>query len=86
MRRFAANRESIPRLMNVVRAVSSEGAGRNRYYREVRGLLDTDRSMRRFFEGESTELPAFYAERVRREYGVTSPSEVIRFRDRGMLE
>ncbi|AHG92659.1 Elongator protein 3/MiaB/NifB (plasmid) [Gemmatirosa kalamazoonensis] len=69
VRRFAANRELIPRAMNVVRAVSSEGAGRNRYYREVRGLLDTDRSMRRFFEGESTELPAFYAERVRRDLG-----------------
>jgi hypothetical protein len=68
-RRFLANRETIPRAMNVVRAVSSEGAGRHRYYRTVRRLLDTDRSVRRFFEGESTELPAFYADRVRRDLG-----------------
>jgi hypothetical protein len=68
-RRFAANRELIPRAMNVVRAVSSEGAGRHRYYRAVRGLLDTDASVRRFFDGESAALPAFYAERVRRDLG-----------------
>jgi hypothetical protein len=69
VRRFAANRESIPRAMNVVRAVSSEGAGRLRYYRTVRRLLDADTSVRRFFEGESAELPAFYATRVERDLG-----------------
>ena len=68
-RRFRANREPIPRLMNLVRAVSSEGAGRNRYYRAVRGLLDTDPTVRRFFEGDSTELQSFYTERVRRDLG-----------------
>jgi hypothetical protein len=69
VRRYAANREMIPRAMNVVRAVSSEGAGRHRYYRTVRGLLDTDASVRRFFDAESASLPAFYAERVRRDLG-----------------
>jgi hypothetical protein len=68
-RRLAANREPIPRAMNVVRAISSEGAGRLRYYRTVRGLLDTDPSVRRFFEGESTALPAFYGARVQRDLG-----------------
>ena len=68
-RRLAANREQIPRWMNVVRAVSSEGFGRARYYSTVRRLLDTDVSVRRYFEGESDTLPAFYAERVRRDLG-----------------
>jgi hypothetical protein len=69
-RRLAANREAIPRWMNVVRAVSSEGWGRARYYATVRRLLETDASVRRYFEGESDALPAFYAERVRRDLGV----------------
>jgi hypothetical protein len=68
-RRFVANREAIPRAMNVVRALSSEGAGRLRYYRALRGLLDSDRSVGRYFEGETRELPAFYLERIRRDLG-----------------
>ena len=68
-RRFVANREAIPRAMNVVRALSSEGAGRLRYYRTLRGLLDSDRSVGRYFAGESRELPAFYVERIRRDLG-----------------
>lgn len=68
-RRFAANREAIPRAMNVVRALSSEGAGRLRYYRTVRRLLETDASVRRYFEGESDVLPQFYLDRVRRDLG-----------------
>ena len=68
-RRLAANREAIPRWMNVVRAVSSEGWGRARYYATVRRLIESDASVRRYFEGESEALPAFYAERVRRDLG-----------------
>ena len=72
-RRLAANREPIPRWMNVVRAVSSEGFGRARYYAAVRKRLETDASVRRYFEGESEVLPAFYAERVRRDLGPLWP-------------
>jgi hypothetical protein len=68
-RRLAANRELIPRAMNVVRALSSEGSGRLRYYRTIRGLLDCDLSVRRFFEGETSEVPSFYVERIRRDLG-----------------
>jgi hypothetical protein len=68
-RRFRAARTALPRWLNVVRAVSSEGRGRLKYYRTVRRLLDTDRSVRRFFEGETTEVPAFYVDRVRRDLG-----------------
>lgn len=68
-RRLAANREAIPRWMNVVRAISSEGFGRARYYSTVRRLLDSDPSVRRYFEGESETLPGFYVEQVRRDLG-----------------
>jgi hypothetical protein len=55
--------------MNVVRAVSSEGFGRIAYYAAVRRALDTDAPVRRYFEGETDALPAFYADRVRRDLG-----------------
>jgi hypothetical protein len=68
-RRFRANRDSLSRWMNVVRAISSEGFGRIRYYTEVRRRLDTDRPFRRFFEQETTELPEFYRAQVERDLG-----------------
>jgi len=53
----------------VVRAVSSEGFGRLKYYKEVRRRLDTDLPFRRYFEQETTQLPRFFVDRVRRELG-----------------
>lgn len=68
-RRFAANGGVIPRLMNVVRAVSSEGNGRIRYFTEVRRRLDAEKGFRDYFEGESDELPEFFTDRVRADLG-----------------
>ena len=69
LNRFRATRAAIPRWLNVVRAVSSEGHGRLRYYRELRRRLDSDPDLRRYFEQESTELPAFYVDQIRRDLG-----------------
>ena len=68
-RRFAATRERIPRWMNVVRAISSEGFGRIRHYSTVRNLLDSDMGMRRYFEGETNELPLCFRDWGRRDLG-----------------
>ena len=68
-RRFGATKAAIPRWMNLVRAMSSEGFGRIAYHAMIRGLLDTDRDVRGFMEGETQELPEFYAYRIRRELG-----------------
>jgi len=68
-RRLAANDGMLVRSLNLVRAVSSEGFGRIRYETTVRGLLDTDVSVRGFFEGDTTVVPEFYTERVRRDLG-----------------
>jgi hypothetical protein len=68
-RRIPATATAIPKWMNVVRAVSSEGFGRIRYHRMIRRLLDTDRSVRNYLEGESEVLPAFYADRIKKELG-----------------
>jgi len=67
--RFRANRTTIPKWMNVVRAISSEGFGRLKYYTEVRRRLDSDLPFRRYFEQESDQLPEFFVDRVRRELG-----------------
>jgi hypothetical protein len=68
-RRLMANRGAIPKWMNVARALSSERYGRVRHHARVRRLLRTDPSVRRFFDGETTSLPAFYREYVRRDLG-----------------
>jgi hypothetical protein len=68
-RRFAAMNGAIPRWMNVVRAVSSEGFGRLAYYREVRRRLDADVPLRRYFEQETTDLPAFFDAQIRNDLG-----------------
>jgi hypothetical protein len=69
VRRFRATRTFIPRWMNVVRAVSSEGFGRLEHYGRLRQRLDTDRQVQRYFEQETTELPEFYAAQIRRDLG-----------------
>ncbi|MDH4239454.1 MAG: radical SAM protein [Phycisphaerae bacterium] len=69
LRRFAANGETIPRWLNVVRALSSEGSGRVKYFTEIRRHLNTDRPFRRFFEQETTEIPQFLVQRIRKDLG-----------------
>ncbi len=68
-RRYRAIQATIPRWMNVVRAVSSEGFGRIKYYTALRHRLDTDLPLRRYFEQETTELPQFFVDRVRKDLG-----------------
>ncbi len=69
IRRARATKGSFATWVNVMRAISTEGFGRIKYYKTVRRLLDTDRSMQRFFDGDTRELPAFFVERVRRDLG-----------------
>jgi hypothetical protein len=69
LNRCTANKTMIPRWMNVVRAVSSEGFGRIKYHTEVRRRLDTDRQFRRYFEQETSELPKFYLDLARQGLG-----------------
>lgn len=68
-RRLKANRGGVPRIMNVVRAISSEGKGRIEYFTGIRERLATDSGFRDYFEGESDELPQFFVDRVRKDLG-----------------
>src|SRR5262249_48937688 len=68
-RRFRATSGFVPKWMNLLRAVSTEGFGRLKYYREIRRRLDADRQFRPYFEQDSAELPRFYTEMVRKDLG-----------------
>ncbi len=67
--RLVANKTMIPKWMNVVRAISAEGFGRIKYNIEVRNLLSSDKQFRNYFEGETTELPQFYVNQVKKNLG-----------------
>ena len=67
--RFRATEGMTSRWLNVVRAVSTEGWGRLKYYKEVRGRLDSDRQFSPYFEQESGQLPDFYREMIRKDLG-----------------
>src|SRR5215210_6126535 len=68
-RRIPATPTMIPKWMNVVRAVSSEGFGRIDYHTKIRKLIDNDRSVRAYLDGETTVLPEFYHNRIRHDLG-----------------
>lgn len=68
-RRFQATPHRPSKWMNAMRAVSSEGHGRLRFYRRVRQQLIEDRAFRQYFEGESQQLPAFYENIIKADLG-----------------
>ena len=69
LRRFRATQGATSRGMNLVRAISTEGFGRIRYHTDIRRRLDEDRQFLPYFEQQTTELPQFYLDLVRRDLG-----------------
>jgi hypothetical protein len=69
-KRFAATSHFTANWMNFMRAISSEGYGRIRYFKMVRKNLIEDLSFRRYFEGETTQLPLFYRNIIQKELGI----------------
>ncbi len=68
-RRFYATPGLTPRYINLIRAVSTEGFGRLKYYTEIRERLDNDPQFLRYFNRESSELPQFYIALIRKDLG-----------------
>jgi hypothetical protein len=66
VRRLGENGGFTARWLSAIRALFS---GRVKYQTTIRLLLDTDVPFRRFFEGETAELPAFYENRIRKSLG-----------------
>jgi hypothetical protein len=69
LRRFCSTRGFTSRGMNLVRAISTEGFGRLRYYRDIRRRLEEDSQFLPYFERETTTLPRFYVDLVRKDLG-----------------
>jgi hypothetical protein len=69
IKRMRSNKGAIVKGINAVRALSSEGAGRLKYYREIRRRLDSDPQMRGYFNQETTVVPDFFVNRMRMELG-----------------
>ena len=67
--RFRATRSRVPRWMNVMRAISTEGSGRIKFYRKIKQFLAEDTKFRDFFEGETTEIPEFYVDMIKKDLG-----------------
>jgi hypothetical protein len=68
-RRFRANRGTLTRGLNFVRALSSEGVGRIRYDKSLRRSLTTDPALRDFLGGRSQTLPGFFERQMRHDLG-----------------
>lgn len=68
-RRVKANRTALPKWLNFVRGVSSEGSGRLKQFRALRRRLDTDTSLRAFLDGKTLTIPEYYVDIMRRDLG-----------------
>jgi hypothetical protein len=68
-RRFGATSGMTSRSLNLLRAVSTEGFGRLKYFKEIRARLDTDRQFVPYFEQETAEIPEFYTGLARKDLG-----------------
>lgn len=68
-RRFMATSTFTSKWMNFMRAISSEGYGRLRFYHQVRKNLAEDMEFRKYFEGESRQLPVFYINIIKKALG-----------------
>ncbi|MCO4294677.1 radical SAM protein [Solitalea sp. MAHUQ-68] len=68
-RRFNGTPTFTSKWMNFMRAISSEGWGRLKFYRQVRKNLIEDRAFRDYFEGETQQLPEFYINIIKRDLG-----------------
>jgi len=68
-RRARATNMFVPKWLNVVRAISSEGYGRIGYYGEILHRLDHDEEFRPFFEQQTATIPRFYIDSVKKDLG-----------------
>lgn len=70
VRRFMATSGFTVKSMNLIRAISSEGYGRIKFFRQIRDNLVGDKKFRAFFEGDTKELPAFYINIIKESLGL----------------
>ena len=64
-----ANSRAIPKWLNFVRAISNEGTGRIRFFKKVKDKLENDQAFRAYFEQETSVLPKFYLDIIKKDMG-----------------
>ena len=72
-RRFAATNDFTSKWMNVMRAITQKGKGghgRLKFYKLMRQNLIEDRNFRDYFEGETTQLPRFFSDIIKKDLGI----------------
>lgn len=68
-KRVMTNSRTVTKGLNFVRAISHEGTGRIKFFKQVRENLRTDPSFRAYFEGEHDQLPDFYLNIIKKDLG-----------------
>ncbi len=68
-RRFRINEGATSKWINLLRGTSSERFGRVKQHQRVRSMLDTDPSVRRFFNRETSVVPRPYLDRIQSDLG-----------------
>jgi hypothetical protein len=68
-RRFRATDRPIAKIMNLVRAYSSEGFFRLQYHKRLRGFMDSDPDLRSYLEQETAVVPDFYVNTIKKSLG-----------------
>ena len=69
-RRFAAGKDFTSKWMSFMRAISAEGRGRIKFYKQIRKQLVEDFDFRNYFEGETNQIPAFYSNIIKKTLGI----------------
>jgi hypothetical protein len=72
-RRFGATDRPLAKIINLVRAYSSEGYFRLQYHKNLRGLMETDSGLRGFLEQDTDVVPDFYTNRITKSLGDFAP-------------
>lgn len=68
-RRMRATDRPIAKLMNIVRAYSSEGYYRLQYHKKLRRMMDTDLSLSRYLDQQTDVIPDFYVNTITKSLG-----------------
>jgi hypothetical protein len=68
-RRFQANKNPVPRWMNLVRGITSHSKGRYMNNAQIRNRMATDREFINFFSGENAVPPSFYHNMIKKQLG-----------------
>ncbi|GMQ81546.1 MAG: hypothetical protein BMS9Abin05_0978 [Rhodothermia bacterium] len=68
-KRFRAGKSTLVRIEQRYRAISSDRNHRGRFQHRMIDRLNTEKDLRQYLEGETTSLPRFYTDAIKRDLG-----------------